>query len=79
MIGDFFKKWANPSLFFFIFVFSIQLTVNIQYTFCPWLDSNSGPLESEATALPTEPQPLPLIGVVFKKTNDTWKEAGLIF
>ena len=24
-----------------------------------WLDSNRGPLVSEATALPTEPQPLP--------------------
>ena len=24
----FFKKWAIPSLFFFIFIFSIQLTVN---------------------------------------------------
>ena len=27
--------------------------------FCQWLDSNCGPLELEATALPTEPQPLP--------------------
>ena len=26
---------------------------------CQWLDSNRGPLVSEATALPTEPQPLP--------------------
>ena len=26
---------------------------------CQWLDSNQGPLVSEATALPTEPQPLP--------------------
>ena len=26
--------------------------------FCWWLDSNRGPLVSEATALPTEPQPL---------------------
>ena len=29
--------------------------------FCLWLDSNYGPLESEATALPTEPQPLPIV------------------
>ena len=29
----FFKKWAIPGLFFFIFVFSIQLTVNVQYNF----------------------------------------------
>ena len=27
--------------------------------FCQWLDLNSGPLESDVTALPTEPQPLP--------------------
>ena len=26
---------------------------------CQWLDSNPGPLESEATALPTVSQPLP--------------------
>ena len=30
-----FLKWANPGLFFFIFVFSIQLTENIQYKFLP--------------------------------------------
>ena len=28
-----FLKWTIPGLFFFIFVFSIQLTVNIQYQF----------------------------------------------
>ena len=56
----FFLKWAIPSLFFFIFVFSVQLTVNnVQYKFGRWLDSNHGPLVLEATALPTEPQPLP--------------------
>ena len=52
-----FFKWAFPGLFFFIFVFSIQLIVNKK---CRWLDSNCGSLVSEATALPTEPQPLPL-------------------
>ena len=30
-------------------------------TFCRWLDSNRGPLVSEATALPNERQPLPLV------------------
>ena len=33
--GFFWKKWANPGLFFFIFVISTQLTVNIQYYFLP--------------------------------------------
>ena len=32
---------------------------NINKNFCRWLDSNRGPLASEATTLPTEPQPLP--------------------
>ena len=49
--------FCHPGLFFF---FSKQLTVNFQYKFCRSRDSNSGPLESEATALPTEPQPLPM-------------------
>ena len=31
--------------------------------FCRWLDSNRGPLQSEATPLPTEPQPQPIIKV----------------
>ena len=31
--------------------------------FCRWLDSNRGPLILEATALPTEPQPLPPVKV----------------
>ena len=57
-----------PAAFFIIFVFSKQLTVNIQYIFCQWLDSNRRPLELEETDLPTEPQPLPLAGVLV-----TWK------
>ena len=32
---DFFKKWAIPGLFFLIFVFSKQLTVNVQYNYLP--------------------------------------------
>ena len=61
----FFKKWAIPGLFFFIFVFSIQLTVNVQYIFCWWLDLNSRPLVMEATALPTEPPPLPQVTFLY--------------
>ena len=30
-----FKKWAIPGLFFFIFVFSKQLTENVQYKISP--------------------------------------------
>ena len=32
--------------------------------FYQWLDLNCGPLELEATALPTEPQPLPAFVLV---------------
>ena len=32
-------KWAIPGLFLFIFVFSIQLTVNIQFNFLPMTGS----------------------------------------
>ena len=53
-------KWAIPGLFF-IFVFSTQLLMNNFTKFRRWLDSNCGPLVSEATALPTEPQPLALM------------------
>ena len=55
---------AFPSLCFFIFCLcntaSIQLVVN---KVCWWLDSNLGSLVSEATALPTEPKPRPVINI----------------
>ena len=59
----FFKKGPYP-VFFSLFS-SFQYTVdnnqmfNININFCWWLDSNHGPLVLEATALPTELQPLP--------------------
>ena len=56
------KKWTIPGLFLFIFVFSIQLIINkCSIKFCRWLESNRGPLVTKSTALPTEPQPLPII------------------
>ena len=59
----FLKKRAFPGLFFFIFVFAgLQLTDNyiqIQIYHCRCWDSNHGFLVSEATALPTAPQPRP--------------------
>ena len=33
----FFQKWAIPGIFFFIFDFSLQLTVNDQYKFVPMI------------------------------------------
>ena len=55
------KKWALPCLFCFIFVFSgLQLTYNyVQRFYCQCRDSSCGSLLSEATDLPTAPQPRP--------------------
>ena len=47
----FLKKDKPRPLFFFIFVFSIQLMVNKWIKIRRWLDLNRGPLVSEATAL----------------------------
>ena len=56
-ISEDFFKWPRFLYFrLFITVDGIQMFyINI----CQWLDSNRGPVVSEATALPTEPQPLP--------------------
>ena len=60
----------GPFLASFLFS-SFQYTVdtkqmfNNYINFCRWLDLNCGPLVSEATALPTEPQPLPLLCNVY--------------
>ena len=53
-----FFKWAIPNLFFFIFVFSTVNNIDSILKFCWWLNSNRGPLVSDATALPTEPKEL---------------------
>ena len=55
----FLKKLSHSYLFslFSSFQYSWHLTFNINL--CRLLHSNWGPLESEAIALPTEPQPLP--------------------
>ena len=56
-----FLKWAIHFLFFLYFpsfLYSWHYT-NVQYKFCWWLDLNCGPLVSEATALPTEPNHCP--------------------
>ena len=53
----FFKKMGHSQSLFWFSSFPIHLTV---CKVCRRLDSNRGPLVSEATTLPTEPQPLPL-------------------
>ena len=56
-----FLKVGHSLPLLIIFIFSIQLIINkFSIKFCEWLESNRGPLDLKATALPTEPQPLPL-------------------
>ena len=54
-ISYLFKKGHSWSLFSFFQQFTVYMFI---VQFRQWLDSNHGPLVLEATALPTEPQPL---------------------
>ena len=57
-----FKKMGPFPASFSLFSSFLQLTVNLfVIKSCQWLDSNHGPLVLEATALPTETQPLPTL------------------
>ena len=57
-------KRAIPGLFFYIFVFQYSWQQMFIAKCWQWLDSNRGPLELESTALPTDPQPLPLFFIL---------------
>ena len=50
----------RPLFLYFCLYFTVYRKQVFNMKVCLWLDSNCGPLVSEATALPTEPQPLPL-------------------
>ena len=71
------KKLGHSRPHFLIVVFSIQLTVNVQKKFCWWLIWNRGPLELEATILPTEPQSLPKTMLLAKVKVDQMKATRL--
>ena len=59
---------VHPQPLFYFRLLYKQWTVNMfNLKFCWWQDLNCGPLVLEATALPTEPQPLP-----FKSTSCTF-------
>ena len=49
-------------LFLYFRLFNTVDSKMFYINFCWWRDSNHGPLELEASALPTEPQPLPVKG-----------------
>ena len=58
--SNFLKNGPFPASYLYFHLFN---TVDNKQMFyikvCRWLDSNRGPLVSDVTALPTEPQPLP--------------------
>ena len=58
----YFKNGPSPASFslFSSFQYTVDSKQMFNINFCRWLDSNRGPLELEATALTTEPQPRPL-------------------
>ena len=78
----FFKKTGHCRPLFSLFS-SFQYTVDrkqmFNINFCRWLDSNRGPLVSEATALPTEPQPLPKINVLVNVALVPFRIIGLVY
>ena len=63
-----------PVSFPFILVVSIQFMVNKIYR---WLDSNCGSLVTEATTLPTAPQPLHEVSL-FLASHPIWQYASVI-
>ena len=65
--GLFLKMDHSLPLFYFFCLFYKQLTVNMFNKSCRWMDSNPGPLVSEATTLSTVPQPLPTCLVLLYK------------
>ena len=73
--SNFVFNGSFPASFFFIFVFSIQLTAKIvQYKILPTtgFEPRTSGVESEETALPTEPQPLPNFVNGCCQSSRTW-------
>ena len=50
---------SRPLILYFRLFNTVDSKHIFNIKFCHWLDSNHGPLELEATALPTQPRPLP--------------------
>ena len=49
----------SRSLFLYLCLLTINILHMASFQFCQCVNSNRGPLASESTTLPTEPQPLP--------------------
>ena len=57
----FLKNGPFSASFLYFCLFNTADINMFNINFCRWLDLNCRPLELEATALPTEPQPLPCL------------------
>ena len=70
----FLKKWAIPCLFFLYFrLFNTVDSVQMFDNSLPMSGFDHGSLVLETTALPTEPQPLPLKKIIFTSILDWTK------
>ena len=59
MLSFFLKMGQSRPLFIYFCLFNAVGSKMFNINFCWWLDSNRGHMASGATALPTEPQPVP--------------------
>ena len=59
---SFLKNGTFPGPFYLYFCLFSTVDRHVQYKFCRWMDLNRGPLVLDATAPPTEPQPMPING-----------------
>ena len=60
---------SQSLLLYFQFFNTVDSTQKFNINFCWWMDLNCGPLVLEATALPTEPQPLPIVSAISQVTQ----------
>ena len=76
----FFLKMAHSrTLFLYFRLFNTVDSKQMLDKACWWLDSNCRSLVSEATALPTEPQPLPIIKANFSNNRSRKNSVLKIF
>ena len=65
----FFNGPFRPLFHYFRLFITFDSKHMFKINFCQWLDLNCAPLVSEATTLPTDPQPLSLFCLLHKKTR----------
>ena len=75
----FVKNGPFPAFFLYFRLFNTVDSKQMLDKACWWLDSNCRSLVSEATALPTEPQPLPIIKANFSNNRSRKNSVLKIF